>query len=534
MRHGSHFWYAKTELLATTSFETMRISMTQHDGTRMRQQIVLVVAVFLGMLTIWQVRSARNLNNSVTGFDNVNAADEENFEGALGGGINTVSLSELPADSFGETPMYNPSKPDLIFHVGPLKTGVEELSKELRKYQSDLRTDRFEILKSLDGFHESCQKELSYVRQQFNSLSEKAKSKTRPLQESIRSVPCWKSVLNALKSFRSKRSVLISDSHLSNQFLQDVFQVGPATLDWISVRDTLMADWNIVIVVSYLRYYEWLPAAKAATEQLHLVQHSSLPPRLARWPGDREKGMLLEPLFPHFIRNAAEKLDIPYTARTIDMYRPYVPRTKVLNMYTQNQSIATTFLCDVLDSAKTACESSRKNDALKVDEDETALVGPRTTILNTTGDITWYDFQLYDELVTTAAERGLIRSKRVTRTTATATTQYYVEKYLKLEARQSLPLTCPPPEQWRRFLDESLAYERSLLGIDIFKANVRNHRQEFQSMIDNKMFCSINMRAVLRQQHWRTFFRHLTNLSAQRIQAGGKPGPLNRKWYVRS
>jgi hypothetical protein len=500
-----------------------------HDGTRMRQQIILVVAVFLGILTIWQVRSSRNAGNSATGFDNVNTADEENFEGALGRGINTVSLSELPADSFGETPTYDPSKTDLIFHVGPIKTGVEEISKELRKYQNDLKTDRIEILKSLDGFHESCQKELSYVRQQFNSLTEKAKSKTKPLQESIRSVPCWKSVLNALKPFRkNKRSVLISDSQLSKQFLQDVFQVGPAPLDWIAVRDTLMDDWNIVVVVSYVRYFEWLPAAKAATEQVHLVQHSSLAPRLARWPGDREKGMLLEPLFPHFVRNAVEKLDVPYTARTIDLYRPYVSKAKVLNMYTQNQSIASTFLCEVLDSAKTACDASRSDDALKLDKNEAALAGPRTAILNTTGDITWYDFQLYDELVTTAAERGLVRTKRITRTTATATTQYYVEKYLQLEARQSLPLTCPPPEQWRRFLDESLAYERSLLGIDIFKANVRNHRQEFQYMVDNKMFCSINMRAVLRQQHWRTFFRHLTNLSAQRIQAGGKPGPMNR------
>ena len=499
----------------------------------MRRQIILVVAIFVGILTIWQLRFAKHVDNSVTGFDNVNAADEENFESSRGG-INTFSFSEIPAEAFGITPVYDPSKSDLIIHVGPMKTGVDELQKEVQKYKNDLKTDRFEILKSLDGFHESCQKELSDVRIQYNIMSDKSKSTTKSLQELLRSVSCWKSVLNALKPFRNKKSVLISDSQLSKQLLQDVFQVGPAALDWISIRETIMTDWNIVIVVSYLRYYEWLPAAKAFTEQIHLKQYSSLQPRLARWPGDREKGMVLEPLFPRFVRNAIEKMDIPYTARLIDMYRPYVSKTKIVNMYMQNQSVATTFLCDVLDSATTACESSKQDDSIKIDRNQTALINSRAAILNTTGDMAWYDFQLYDELVTTAAARGLIRTTRVTRTTATATTQYYVEKYLQLVARQSLPLTCPPPEQWRRFLDESLAHERSLLGTDIFKANVRNHREEFQLMVDNKMLCSINMRAVLRKPHWRTFFRHLTNLSAQRIQAGGKPGPVNRKLYMRS
>jgi hypothetical protein len=141
----------------------------------------------------------------------------------------------------------------------------------------------------------------------------------------------------------------------------------------------------------------------------------------------------------------------------------------------------------------------------------------------------WYDFQLYDELVTVAAKRGVIRNRRVTRTTATKTTQYYAEQYLKLgEARTSLPLTCPPPEYIRHFLDESLSHERKIVGNDFARSNTPQHKEEYQKMVDNKMFCSINMRAVLRDVNWRMFFRHLSNDSALRTQAGAKPFPTRK------
>jgi hypothetical protein len=185
-----------------------------------------------------------------------------------------------------------------------------------------------------------------------------------------------------------------------------------------------------------------------------------------------------------------------------------------------------------LESATSTCAASQKDDYIKIDSNATALRDPIAAIMNTTDDMKWYNFQLYDELVTTAAKRGLVRNRRVTRTLATTTTQYYVEQYLQLQPRTSLPLACPNVEQLHHFLDESLAYERTLLGNDVSKSMIRHHKDEFQSMVDNKMYCSINMRAVLRQVNWRSFFRHLSNQSAQRIQAGGKPFPT-RKAYLR-
>jgi hypothetical protein len=525
-----------------------RIMVSQHSGARMRQQMILVAVGILVAVIILFTRSGKTVDKSESGFDQVSKADEEDFENTRTGNINTLHLSEQPADAFGDIPTYDPRKSDLIIHVGPLKSGTEEFRRDISKYTKNLKADDYTMLKGMDGFHEACQQELSSIREKYSLLSDKKLKKMKSFDATIRELSCWKSVLDTLQPYRAtsrsvtssnssissimdtkKKSVIVCDEQLAKQFLPDVYQIGPSAMEWITIRDTIMNDFNIVIVVSYLRYYEWLPSAKAASEQYHIVQHTSSVPRLARWPGDMEHGMLLEPLFPHFVTNAKQKIDIPYTDRMVDLYRPYVSKVEVLNLHIGDQSITTTFLCNVLNSATTACAASRKDDFVLLDGNPSILKNPTAVTFNTTSDKKWYNFQLYDELVTTAAKRGVIRNRRVSRTTATVTTQYYVEQYLKLgEARQALPLTCPDPESLRHFLDQSLAYERTVAGKEFAQLNVQQHKEEFQKLVDHKMFCSINMRAVLREYNWRMFFRHLSNDSAPRTQAGGKPFPTRR------
>ena len=526
---------------------------SQHSGTRMRQQAMLVLVGIFVVIFIMFARSGKTTDKSESGFDNVNEADQEDFENTRTGNINTIQVSEQPAAIFGETQVYDPNKSDLILHIGPLKMGLDEIRQEVTKYTKTLKADQFAILKPMEGFHDACQHEINLIREKYSLLSDKKLKKMKSCDATIRALPCWKSVLDSLEPYKAtssatlsssnssasllphetndktKKSVIVWDAQLAKQLLPDVFHIGPSAMEWVTIRDTIMNDFNIVVVVSYLRYYEWLPSAKASAEQYHLVQHTKLAPRLSRWPGEMEHGMLLEPLFPHFVVNAMHKIDVPYTSRMIDLYRPYVSQVKILNLHVPDQSIATTFLCNVLQTASASCGASQKDDFVVLDGNPSAFANQINTIMNTTDDMNWYDFQLYDELVTTAAKRGLIRNRRVTRTTATVTTQYYVEQYLKQgEARKSLPLTCPSPELLHHFLDESLAYERKIVGNDFAKSSTQNHKEEYQKMVDSKMFCSINMRAVLRELNWRQFFRHLSNASAQRTQAGAKPFPSRK------
>jgi hypothetical protein len=498
---------------------------SENNHSRLRN--VLLILGLLAAVTFWQVGLREERNEAdAAGFVDVTEEDEEDFVTSKRSAINTV---KLPATDF-LTPVYKSSKPSLILHVGPVKSGVRELQKELLAHKAALDIDDYTLSASIDtsGLHEVCQRELNLLRQGY--FKKKKKKTKSTLRQVLEAVPCWKTFLDVLKPLKeSGASLIVSDEQLSQQFLPDVYGIGPAVLDWITLRETIMDDWNVVVVVSYRRYYDWLLAAKGATEQYHLQQHSSKPPRLARWPG-KENGMLLEPLYPHFVHDAIEKLDVPFTDRVLELYRPFVSATKVLNLYATGQSACTSFLCDVLEAASSSCADSRQQDLKANDTASNNTL--RTTpalFLDTAADAAWSDFQLFNELVTTAAARSLIRSKRVTRTAATTTTEYYVEQYMKMRAHD-LPLSCPKGEQLQGFLRQSLNYEKKILPRAFAKSAEKAHTKGFEEM--GNQFCSIDMHAVLRQQHWRTFFRHLTNNSAQRIQAGGKPGP-GRKYFLR-
>lgn len=136
-------------------------------------------------------------------------------------------------------------------------------------------------------------------------------------------------------------------------------------------------------------------AAKADDEMIHIEQRTSELPRLARWPNAREKGMLLEPLFPHFAHDALTKLDVPFTTRIVELFKPFVSDVKILDLYKEGQSVRSTFLCDVIKSTL-SCALSLKDNATDTLED----------FLGTSEENEWYNFQVCEALQTS---RALIR-----------------------------------------------------------------------------------------------------------------------------
>jgi hypothetical protein len=120
---------------------------------------------------------------------------------------------------------------------------------------------------------------------------------------------------------------------------------------------------------------------------MHLVQRTSELPRLARWPNAYEKGMLLEPLFPHFADDALSRLDVPFTTRIVELFKPFVSDVKILDLYKDGQSVRSTFLCDVVKSIS-SCDVSRKDNATE----------SLQTFLGTSEENAWYNFQVREAL----------------------------------------------------------------------------------------------------------------------------------------
>jgi hypothetical protein len=497
------------------------------NNARQRNRMILVASVVVLILWLGLRRGKSNVPEDETGFVAANADNQEDFATSTRSAINTALLTDN-AD-FG-APAFDASKPILMLLVGPVKTGLQALAeKELSQLQKELDMDKYKVIPTMEGLHEVCQKELATLRETHLMK----KKTTSSLDDAITKLPCWKTtVLDVLSPYQTSRtSVIVADETLSKQFLTTT-SIGPAVLDWMTLRETVMPNWNVVVVLSYRRYYEWLPSAKAAAEQVHLIRHAGAP-RLAKWPGEDEHGMLLEPLFPHFIKDNAvtEKLDVPYTPRLQQLYTPFVQKVKILNFYVPNQSVRTTMVCDVLETATSACTASRAKDQAQLvnpTANKTLSLDSRLALWDIKADEEWFNFQLYDELAVSAASHGWIRTKFVSRPTATKTTQYYIETYLNIKPRVDLPMACPHANELSHFLDQSLQYERLLLPDFSAEhkggASEREHRLGFGQV--SKGFCSISMRRILRQVDWRTFFRHLTETSAVRIQAGGKPGPV--------
>jgi len=213
--------------------------------------------------------------------------------------------------------------------------------------------------------------------------------------------------------------------------------------------------------------------------------------------------------------------------RILELYEPFAAQVRILNLHDENDgqqpSMVTSLLCNVLESAPTACAASQR--IMEQQQDQEAEPFRNDQLLDVASDQKWYDFELIDELVTEAARHGHIRQLRCTRTAATLTTQYYVQQHLHLQARD-LPQQCPDRSAAQKLLDESLVYEWSILG-----HAEKEHEKAFWKWTQTKQICSIHMGVVLRKAEWRAFFRHLTNTSAEPIRSGQrKPGTPKRRY----
>jgi len=482
--------------------------------------------------------------NAVDGFEQVTADEEEDFTASSSNSITTVDLASYADLQLPPPPAISADKPNLILHVGPIKTGVERLAQALvnsPELKDALQEDQYVIAMNREAssnttssytspvdtsaLHYDCQHELNEIRRQF--LTSKKHLHHHTLPETIARVPCWKAFLEELEPLKqSQTNVVIADEQLSSKVILDAVAVNGAAaiLDWDTVRETLFPDWNVIVVINYRRYYQWLLSAKAAAEQVHLLQqHSQTAPRLARWPA-HERGMLLEPLFPHFVQGAEHKLDVPYTHRLVQLYPPqFVSAVRLLNLHSGDYGnhMVTQFLCDVLPDAAAACAAAHSSVLPSNDE-----------LLETAADAKWYDFELIDELVNEAQHRMYLRWRHCSRTAATITTEYYVTQHLHLQPRQ-LPLQCPLEPAAQAFLDESVHYEQRLLGEQHAAAD---HAKEYWDWArTTQLLCNIDMGGILKQSQWRAFFRHLTNRSADKIRSGerrpGSPRRLRmRQW----
>jgi hypothetical protein len=258
-------------------------------------------------------------------------------------------------------------RPYFILHIGPPKSGTTTLQEELTAAQNNmhgwLQLDNYlytgqyykrgklthktgnnhtgssrsnmPFIKSI--LSQQCHLQLEKRRlkfyrqqQQQEQRTNKKQSITTPtttLANVLGSVQCWKDALNLLESYRLnqtniihsdetygykwrdwdiRRSSGVSSSSTSMQRNENTTAAAAAgPWDWISLYETLHdAGWNVVVVLGYRRYAEWIVSVKQ-----HAEKWTGRKPRHAMWPTMEPNnpgepaggGLLFAPPFPNIL-----------------------------------------------------------------------------------------------------------------------------------------------------------------------------------------------------------------------------------------
>lgn len=412
--------------------------------------------------------------------------------------------------------LHKEGNPSLIFHIGPAHTFTTELQAELTLLSSKLAADKYALAfgnNSLTNFE--CHKELNVARKKYDVLKKKGSTKGISLKQHILTeVNCWSEALKVLDSHRAKgESLIISDESLSNRWYH--FEgLWLAPMDWIVLQETVGDSWNIEIVVGYRRYTEWLPeAVRAASEARYqdMLQEEK-PPKL------QEEIKVVKPLFPDLVQLAAADGDVvgatingTYTSTLLERYlyrgtgKSNIPVT-LLNVHL-DKSVGTTFVCDILYSATTACRASPLHTKEMADA---ARAASRALKKKNDEPVQAHDF--YDFLAAYATKHTMYRIKEVTQQGAVIAARYYQEEIANKTATD-FPLKCPTKNELQRLLDVSLKHERTMLPAfaDSHDGDDEHRRHFLDAAHETKMLCQIDIKKILRIVEWRSFFRSLPN-----------------------
>lgn len=257
-----------------------------------------------------------------------------------------------------------------ILHVGPPKTATTTIQQELENFSKILK-DKDRVLYFPTGRNQTklirtlsdsnCHAKLKRVRE----MHEQKNSTQKETIKALTKLTCWKPFLMENKKYRSKSNKHSNAAPLSFMYSAEGYGIGWARpTDWVSLRETLRyMNIELVVVITYRPYYEWLLSSKE-----HAEKWTGAKAQITEWPG--KGGQVIKPFLPMALNMTSGKsfwFPFKYTDQMISMIAPHVPHTKLLNLH-EEKSVLSSFLCDVLPNTPETCRYSLKKDAKQKNE----------------------------------------------------------------------------------------------------------------------------------------------------------------------
>ena len=336
-------------------------------------------------------------------------------------------LEPVPSSS-----SFDQSKPYFVIHCGPPKTGTTTLQTSLHKiYKRPLELDNYVYEgKFIQGLgRRDLYKEILNGVASAQCMSAIQRSKNNNVPQ------CWTAFLSRLDQLNGT-SIIISEETLG--FYQKSFG---SPQYWNMLQDALSKRYNVMVVITYRRYFHWLMSVKSMLEQTVFRK-----PLKRVWHDDG--GWNAGPTTTEWLVKVMEQPDFDwdYTDKLKDFYQRHDHhrfRTIILNMH-NGQDPVTTFLCDVLPRASHACER-----AMALSAEQKKLVSNPSKELTSYHRITFAIRERYGRYKTHKIRQKVFEG---------------VRRYM-IENQVTYPINnCPNATQVQPILEKSIVMERLLLG----------------------------------------------------------------------
>jgi hypothetical protein len=303
------------------------------------------------------------------------------------------------------------------------------------------------------------------------------------------SVPaCWKERTLGIRAYHANHSnIIVSDEHFSYE--KQLANVCNDPDYWSTLRKSLFVDWNLIVVVTYRRYAEWiLSVAKEVNQKVcHNPAHSS-----AQWEGQRCWPLwhLVETYLHTPAGDAFSYMNVDTTALAYSG----VP-VGILNLHAPT-SLTSAFYCGVVPNALHTCRKLHENATQTMENTQSSM----TTV--------------YNDIVFDASRAGLLRNHMTQNTRMQFTAEIAGEGSSMGLHMLDLPMICPRRSDLEILLKKSLELERLVVGSD----NDDEHRRVFWKLADeNKAFCKVDTARLLHgKTSWKQVVEHLQRLAGKR------------------
>ena len=391
--------------------------------------------------------------------------------------------------------VWNPEKKGhLILHVGPSKTATTSLQTDLT-----MAEDRGWL--GENNFHFAGRFYRPYISDNTGSLvMNRSESKLLEVARTMfreddnddaTDFSAFRRELEAVynEQMRATRvkdgpstplqTVILSDEVFGNMWLDpEIYE---------TIRDTVSDEWQVTVVVGYRRFFEWILSSKFQRDRTDRTSAGGK----ERWPS--EGGRALLPIFPDTLENDQWRQWYHYSDTILGAVRQTFP-VRMINLHaTDDASVLTQFLCDILDNADFACARSRERDVLE------------QTKLNTQEDSAVPSLY-YDALATAAAEMGWIDEDAHSRQQLRNAIRLYQEETRGLTS-DDLPELCPSSSELESLYERSLEFERLYIPSLLTEPA---HREAFEAKIADNSYCWVDAATVLMDPQWKQFFHQFS------------------------